>query len=271
MQKVRARICLKNIRRNAEILKGGGKLCAVVKANAYGHGAEEIVFALGGVADCYAVALIEEGLAIRGAACGKEILVFTPPMDEEQVFMLAASGLVCTVDGRQTANLLMKVCQKYHLRARAHLKVNTGMNRYGMELGEVDGICRMLGGGLVEVTGIYSHLYSKGSAAAQQRLFLQAERICKSHYPKACAHLSATLGAVLGREYAFDMRRIGLGLYGYLPDGCPLTAEELGLKKAMKLYAQTTGKREYRFGGIGYGEPAKIEQGAPVDSFVVPQ
>ena len=69
MQKVRARICLKNIRRNAEILKGGGKLCAVVKANAYGHGAEEIVFALGGVADCYAVALIEEGLAIRGAAC----------------------------------------------------------------------------------------------------------------------------------------------------------------------------------------------------------
>ena len=74
-----------SIRRNAETFRSltGKPLCAVVKANAYGHGAEEVVNALSGVADCFAVALIEEGKAIQTAACGKDILVLTPPTDED--------------------------------------------------------------------------------------------------------------------------------------------------------------------------------------------
>ncbi|MBQ2702031.1 MAG: alanine racemase, partial [Clostridia bacterium] len=79
MQKVRAKIHLRSIRSNAESFRklSGTKLCAVVKANAYGHGAEEVVNALNGIADSFAVALIEEGIGIRVAAAGKEILVFT--------------------------------------------------------------------------------------------------------------------------------------------------------------------------------------------------
>ena len=85
MQKVVAEIHLGNIRRNAELFKKitGAKLCAVVKANAYGHGAEEVAYALSDIADCFAVALVDEGLQIRSAACGKDILVFSPPITEE--------------------------------------------------------------------------------------------------------------------------------------------------------------------------------------------
>ena len=86
MQKVKAKIYLGNVRRNAVKFRAltGKKLCAVVKANAYGHGAVEIVNALENTADCFAVALIEEGLEIRMATCGKDVLVFTPPMTEEE-------------------------------------------------------------------------------------------------------------------------------------------------------------------------------------------
>ena len=73
MQKVRAEINLQHIRHNAEAFLDltKTKLCAVVKANAYGHGAEAVTAALCGVADSFAVALLEEALAIRVAACGK--------------------------------------------------------------------------------------------------------------------------------------------------------------------------------------------------------
>ena len=131
MQKVRAEIHLGNIRDNAKRLKAlsNTRLCAVVKANAYGHGAEEVVNALSGVADCFAVALIEEGLAVRAQACGKEILVFTPPTDMEECYLLAVNGFTASVPDLWTARLLSAVCQKYRLPIKIHIKVNTGMNR----------------------------------------------------------------------------------------------------------------------------------------------
>ena len=105
MQKVKAKIHLNNIRSNAIYFSALTKkpLCAVVKANAYGHGAEEVVAALCGVADCFAVVLIEEGLAIRTAACGKDILVFTPPTDEEECYQIAVNGFIASIPDLFTA------------------------------------------------------------------------------------------------------------------------------------------------------------------------
>ena len=93
MQKIKAEIHLRSIYENATFfVRPPRKLCAVVKANAYGHGAEEVVNALQGVADCFAVALIEEALAIQTAACGKDILIFTPPLTGEEVVTIAKNG-----------------------------------------------------------------------------------------------------------------------------------------------------------------------------------
>ena len=75
-------INLSVIKRNAENVKtalgGKSKLCAVVKADAYGHGAEKIAAALYTVSDCFAVALPEEGVSLRLSGIDKEILVLTP-------------------------------------------------------------------------------------------------------------------------------------------------------------------------------------------------
>ncbi len=244
----------------------GTKLCAVVKANAYGHGAEEVVNALNGIADCFAVALIEEGKALQTAACGKEILVFTPPTDEEECYALASAGLTASVGDLRTAKLLSRVCRRYALPLQVHLKINTGMNRYGMRASCVEGVCRFLSGDpFVKVTGIYSHLCecSYARAVKQRELFLSAESVCRRYFPKVCAHLSATYGALLGQEFAFDMVRVGIGLYGYLP--CA-PSKKSGVKKApflekgMKVFVKRMVTRKLLFGGAGYGEELAKEK-----------
>jgi alanine racemase len=262
MQKVQAEISLGNIRANALAFKNHtkNKLCAVVKANAYGHGAEEVTNALNGIADCYAVALIEEGLALRIAAAGTDILVFTPPITEEEGIALAENSFIATVPNLFTAKLLSKICKERRLRLNVHIKVNTGMNRYGANVSMLGKICAFLKNDeYVRVTGLYSHLYgNRTSAVSQRTLFLQMVRIAKRYFPDICCHLSATSGCLYGKEFAFDMVRVGIGLYGYLPDGLIGQAKQQGkslqLKKAMKVYAYSTGIRKIRFGGLGYGK-----------------
>ncbi len=233
----------------------------MVKANAYGHGAEEVVCALSGIADCFAVALIEEGLALRVAACGKDILVFTPPTDLEEAYALLVGGLVASIPDLPTAKLFASACQRFGIVGRAHLKVNTGMNRYGMRGEELQRACALLKASpLVRVEGIYSHLYTCESqiAEAQRVLFLREKKIAKGYFPSLRAHLSATYGALLGEEFSLDMVRVGLGLYGYTPLPC-----DLPLKKAMSTWAKVTSTGRYEFGGVGYGEKG-AEKGAPL-------
>lgn len=262
MQKIQAKISLANIRDNALAFKKltNKKLCAVVKANAYGHGAEEVVNALNGVADVFAVALIEEGLSIRLAAAGREILVFTPPVTLEEGITIAENRFTATVPNLYTAKLLSGVCKKLRLSLKVHVKVNTGMNRYGANFSMLGKICKFLKDDpYVQVTGIYSHLYGDYSSSIEQReLFLRLQAIGKRYFPNVCSHLSATAGSLYGEEFIFDMTRIGIGLYGYFPKGLCEEAKErakaLQLKKAMTVSAFSMGVRKIRFGGVGYGD-----------------
>ena len=259
MQKVRAEIHLGNIRRNAEKFAAlyGNALCAVVKANAYGHGAEEVVNALSGVADFFAVALFDEALAIRAVAGEQDILVFTPPVTEEEAYALAVNGFTVSIPDLWTAKLLLSVCKKYRLSVKVHLKVNTGMNRYGMNASMLGKVCRLFScSPYICVTGLYSHLYTTNlEIALQQRdLFLRMQRICRVYFPEVISHLSATYGALLGKDFAFDMLRIGLGLYGYLP-----IKSGLILEKGMTVKARVMKSQLPSFGGLGYGETVSAE------------
>ena len=269
MQKVRAEISLENIRHNAKAFLALTKtrLCAVVKANAYGHGAEAVVAALCDVVDSFAVALIEEGLAIRVAACGKEIVVLTPPTDEAEGYMLASCGFTAMVDSLKTARLLSKVCARYHLPLNVRLKVNTGMNRYGMNVQMLGKTCKLLQtDAWLRVRGMDSHLCecSIVRAKEQQACFEQMLSVARRYFPMINAYLCATYGALLGEKYHYDGVRVGLGLYGYLPcgvnekTGVSLDAVmRLDLRKSMAVYAKAIGKRTHPSGGVGYGEKRK--------------
>ena len=161
MRKIIATVHLQAIRNNAKAFKErtGVRLCAVVKANAYGHGAEEVANALSGIADCFAVALLEEALALRVATCGKDILILTPPLSEEDIFACASNGFIVTLSDLRTARLAERACKRYGCTLRVHLKVNTGMNRYGMHLPALGKTCKYLRESkYIRVEGVYSHM-----------------------------------------------------------------------------------------------------------------
>ncbi len=263
MQKVIAKIHLGNIRKNAEqfLALTDKKLCAVVKANAYGHGAEEVVNALEGVVDCFAVAMIAEAMEIRTAACGKDILIFTPPLCEEDVLMMAWNNFTATIPDLWTARLVSDVCARRCVSIKAHLKTNTGMNRYGMHASMLGKVCKLLCiNSLVRVEGIYTHLYAytKQSAQEQRALFENHVRICRRYFSNIITHLGGTYGALLGKDFCMDMARVGIGLYGYLPDGIEPIDERilatLTLQKGMDVWGRVVTNRKIAYGGVGYGK-----------------
>ena len=262
MQKVLAKIDLKNIRHNAEAFAKLTEkpVCAVVKANAYGHGAEEVVCAIENAVSCFAVSILSEAISIRTAACGKDIFILTPPLCEEEIYLGGKNGFIQTVGDLGTAIALATVADTYRLPLRVHIKVNTGMNRYGTNLQTLGRICtRLQKSRFVKVEGVYSHLYgnTREGALLQRERFVRAVAVCRNYYPQITAHLSATYGALLGGEFLFDMTRIGIGLYGYLPDGARDIDKNrvriLDLKKAMTVYASVAVNRKFVGGGAGYG------------------
>ena len=150
---------------------------------------------------------------------------------------------------------------------RVHIKTNTGMNRFGCDGAALTRTAEILKHSAgVRVEGIFSHLAGVSNiknAAAQRDLFVKHCAVAEKYFGRLTRHLSATAGACLSEDYYFDMVRVGLGLYGYLPDGClPLVAQKPGrggrpfspVRPAMKAYARCIESRTYASGEIGYGE-----------------
>ena len=254
MQPCRALIHLDAIRGNAALLRAkaaGAKLCAVVKADAYGHGGAMVCQALTGVADCFAVALVEEGVRLRLAGISADILVLVPPLSEEEAMRAALYGLTVSVGDGQDIALVSRALAGRGLTVRVHLQVNTGMNRFGFEEAPFAALC---GEGLppcMRAEGIYSHFYAPHDAAVTREQF---SRFCafraraEQAFGRLTAHIAATGGVLAAEGYCLDLVRPGIGLYGYAPQGFARG----GLRPAMRVYAQVAANRIYQGGGRGY-------------------
>ncbi len=256
MQQNRAIIRLDSIRENARLLRsvaGKAKLCAVVKADAYGHGAQAVASVLETEADCFAVALVEEGVSLRVGGTDADILVMQPPLSEEEILRAVWANLIFTVSDKRDYEMLLAVLEKYNLCARCHLKVNTGMNRLGFDSEDFSEFCRGKLSDRILVEGIYSHLYMPSNAAVAYGQYL---RFCdfvpeaEKTFGKLIKHLAATGGILADKRFCLDMVRPGIGLYGYLPEGF---SGRLPLRKAMRVYSTVAADRIYRYGGAGYG------------------
>lgn len=244
MQKTVSVINLSAIRSNANYVRsliGNRLFYAVVKADAYGHGAAEVAREIEDIADGFCVALSDEGAELRINGVTKPVLVLAPPLGEEDAAKINYYGLTPTVSGVKSARLVGKT--------RCHVAINTGMNRYGCFGEELSGVLKILDKGQIE--GVYSHLYAAENAAhckRQAAAFRAAVAKVKEHSPEAAAHLSASGGILRGGEYLFDGVRCGLMLYGYAPKGFKAPA----LKPALKVYASLSNETEVTGGGVGY-------------------
>lgn len=221
-------------------------MIAVVKDDAYGHGASEVAHALYGRAQIFAVSTVEEGAALKTAGIGADVLVLTPPLCDAEAQRLVAYRMIATASSVSAIRLLRRAEEKLGMRARAHLAVNTGMNRYGVRPENVAWALREADG---MIEGAFSHLYLPGDASAKEQaeLFSRAAETVKERVPFAVCHLNATGGMLAG--YESDAVRAGISLYGYLPQGFE---GELAVRPAMKIYATVAHSGTQFGGGIGY-------------------
>ena len=212
------RILNKNAEKVRKKLPVGVKMCAVVKADAYGHGACECAAALYKIADCYAVALVEEGVALRLSGIDKDILVLIP-VSGKDAERAVEYGLSLAVSGKKDISVLEREGERQNKAVKVHVAVNSGMNRLGADEGEIDGIINKLKScRFVKAVGVFSHFACpenrKYRVAALEKFSAAAKKMQKFN-PDIIRHISASGGFLCG-EY-LDMVRIGILLYGYKP------------------------------------------------------
>ena len=257
-------ISLKTLKQNALKIKKQlpktCKFCAVVKSNAYGHGLVECASALYKIVDCYSVSNVEEGVRLRLAGIDKDILVLSPFIKHDAETALKYN-LILSVDDVTDLKFLNSKAKKHKYLFKIHLKINTGMNRLGIdnleELKEFLEQLRLCKN--VKLDGVYSHYSNPKNRKALERQtdkFLLAINLIKSYNISVTKHISASGGFLQGKY--FDMVRIGILLYGYTP----FTTNKISVKPVMKVNSMVLKTRTLKKGQTAlYGDKkAKKDQ-----------
>lgn len=253
-------------------LRPGCRLMAVVKANAYGHGAPEVAAAVVAAgADALAVSTVAEGLTLREAGIAAPILVLTPARPPALEAALALD-LTLTVADIEGARAVARSARRAGVCALAHVKCDTGMGRYGFlpqALPSTAAALLALGGD-VRWEGVYTHLARGGDAAASGRQlerFLSALAGCEAaglRFP--LRHVAASAGWLTLPAAQLDMVRIGSLLYGSIPAG----ASVRGLRRAFALRSRVVQVRDLPAGWrVGYGGEWRAERPTRVATLAV--
>ncbi|ATE61773.1 alanine racemase [Thauera sinica] len=251
MRPARALIDLAALRHNYLLARArhGGRALAVVKANAYGHGAARCAHALAGLADGFAVAFLEEALELRAAGIRQPILLLEGPFAPGELAEVHGHGLWIVVHHDEQIRMIETATLAGPL--TVWLKINSGMNRAGFVPEAVEGAWRRLNdSGKVAGITLMTHF----ARADEPHVIATAEQI--DRFDTATRHLPgarslANSGGVLGWPAAHrDWARPGILLYG----ADPMPGEDNGLQPVMSLESAVIGVREIETGEpLGYG------------------
>ncbi|MBQ9983428.1 MAG: alanine racemase [Lachnospiraceae bacterium] len=249
-----------NIRTMKNCIPADKKLLAVIKANAYGHGAIEVANALEDMADYYGVAFIDEAVELRKAGVTKPILILGHT-DESQFETLIAYSITQTIYTYEQAKVLSDVAMSMNQSGKIHVKIDTGMNRIGFpcvkdSVKDIVAITKLAG---VEAEGIYTHYYNadaldKGLAIAQLERFTQMTRWLEEEgitFP--IRHISNSAGIMEMPNATYDMVRSGIATYGLYPSD-EVDCDAVKLIPAMELKCHITHVKVVKKGEtVGYG------------------
>jgi alanine racemase len=219
-----------NLSRIKRYLSSGCEVMAIVKANAYGHGAVDIAQALARLGiGRFAVASLDEGIALRQAGISTSIVVLGA-LFEQQIFDLVAHRLTPVISDRHILPVLAKAARSHPSPYPIHLKVETGMGRLGFSPGE---LLSLLDNPILrsplQVEGMMTHLAdADGADCAFTERQLGAframlEQIRQHGLTLPLVHTANSAAIVRFPEAHFSLVRPGIMLYGYhtLPDSVP--------------------------------------------------
>jgi len=259
------------------------KVIAVVKANAYGHGAAQVAHALEDAgADLLACADIEEGAALRAAGVRADILVFGA-LSVSNLDGIFDARLTPTISTPGAARAVQAAAARHKRQVRYHLKIDTGMNRLGFRY---DNLAHTLpdvfASPNLELDAIYTHFATADDPESplfnEQRVRFDRALAQIAEIPRPSTssgraasrrpYLHAANSAAILRDSRVwcDRVRPGLLLYGLVP---PPLASTLSLTPAMTLKSRVVAVKGVRAGeGVGYG--VKFTASTPTTIAIVP-
>ena len=246
---------------------------AVVKANAYGHGAAPVARALESVgADLLACADIEEGAALRAAGVEAEILVFGA-LSVSDLDGLFDCRLTPTISTPGAARAVQAAAVRYKQRLRYHLKIDTGMNRLGFRHDNLRrSLPELLASPNLELEAVYTHFATADDPEsphfAEQRVRFDRALSDVEGLGGRPRYRHACNSAAFLRDSRvwYDRVRPGLLLYGVVP---PPLASTLPLEPAMTLHSRVVAVKGMRPGEIsGYG--ARFGAERPTTIAIIP-
>ncbi len=196
------------------------KLLAVVKADAYGHGAVMIApTLLASGADMLGVASIDEGADLRNAKISADILVLgaVPVWAVESAVKL---DLAISIFSKEHITACRQAFERTGIRPKVHVKIDTGMNRIGVAVDEaVEFINEVRNSDFIDFKGVFTHL---ANAEIREKTQKQIEKwdsvISKINTDGLLLHILNTAGQMCYEVKNSNMRRAGIALYGLYPD-----------------------------------------------------
>ena len=249
------------------------KVCAVVKANAYGHGVDIVAPSLQQAgADFFAVSNIEEALELRKLGITKPILIlgYTPV---EYVQELATHEISQCVYSLDYSNELSVEAAKCNVKIKVHLKLDTGMSRIGFDCrsDEIVGIGDAISAAKLDrfdIEGVFTHfavsdrneLQEDGFTAAQYNRFCKAIDALKAHgIDPEYKHCCNSAALCLDSDKHLNMCRAGIVLYGLTPSSDLKLPQDF--KPVMSFKSVVSQVKNIRCGDtVSYGRTFKAQK-----------
>ncbi|MFH1631557.1 MAG: alanine racemase [bacterium] len=207
-------------------LNPGAQFCAVVKANAYGHGLEPIVrlASLEGIAH-FAADSVDEAMAVRRLAPNATIFIlgFSVP---ERFTDIITNRLIQTVYRAEQVNLIAQKAAEIQSQALVNIKIETGTNRQGIPENQIPDLIRAIKKNerALTVVGVSSHLSDSENTDDQSIVRNQLDRfrsvvsaLNASGINPKFAHIACSAAAMLQPDAHFNMARFGIAMYGLWP------------------------------------------------------
>lgn len=257
---------------------GDSLFCAVVKANGYGHGATLAAkAALDAGADWLAVAIVDEGIELRAAGVSAPILLLAEiPSDTiPDALNHSLTLTIGSIDGAIAAVTWAERLGGVH---RVHVKVDTGMHRMGVAPDEVDVVVdHLLASASIDLEGLFTHFSVADGSSADDRAFTRGQirhfdeivsRLAARGVVARVVHSANSAGALGYPEARRSMVRVGLSLYGYLPEGWlagALEEKDLTLTTVLSLHAKVAATRRVAAGERpSYGRSRALDRDATI-------
>lgn len=209
-----------NIRFFRERLRPETRLTAVVKANAYGHGLQQLVEGISAAVDCFAVHSAAEARRVRRIAPERPVLLMGYLTQSE--LLQLEEGMELVISTRETLEDL-----SHHPLASSiplHLKVDTGTHRQGIGIGDIGAVCELAREKGLRIVGLATHFANiedtleHDFAREQLHRFHRAIGELKNQgISPQWIHAACSAAALLFEETHFSMVRIGISLYGHWP------------------------------------------------------